>query len=241
MGDGKPGPRQGVHVLCGIPQPHDADAESPPHAPHERLQQEARKPHASISLYFMAYNFVHVHQTPTKAAKGMHTTPAMAAGVTDHVWKVSEIVQPFSIQTDPMPICRCMQRRGTVPELCPHRREPSTNTKGPPLGDPSVNTVSASTSTIIDKHQSQAFTNPKSCASASSATFARVETSVSRATYTTLAATVRAVLRRAGRKPHVSAGSQAVGRVRLPVLRGRGFAVLSEVRRCRTVVGQGTR
>ena len=30
--------------------------------------------------------------TLTKNAKGVHTTPAMAAGVTDHVWKVSEIV-----------------------------------------------------------------------------------------------------------------------------------------------------
>lgn len=46
----------------------------------------------SLSLYFMAYNFVHVHHTLTKAAKGVHTTPAMAAGVTDHVWKASEIV-----------------------------------------------------------------------------------------------------------------------------------------------------
>ena len=47
----------------------------------------------SLSLYFMAYNFVHVHHTLTKARKGVHTTPAMAAGVTDHVWKVEEIVK----------------------------------------------------------------------------------------------------------------------------------------------------
>lgn len=47
----------------------------------------------SLSLYFMAYNFVHVHHTLTKNAKGVHTTPAMAAGVTDHVWTVAEIVQ----------------------------------------------------------------------------------------------------------------------------------------------------
>jgi IS1 family transposase len=46
----------------------------------------------ALSLYFMAYNFVHVHNTLTKARKGVHTTPAMAAGVTDHVWKVEEIV-----------------------------------------------------------------------------------------------------------------------------------------------------
>jgi hypothetical protein len=50
----------------------------------------------SLSLYFMAYNFIHVHHTLTKAAKGIHTTPAMAAGVTDHVWKVNEIVALLS-------------------------------------------------------------------------------------------------------------------------------------------------
>lgn len=46
----------------------------------------------SLSLYFMAYNFVHVHSTLTKERKGIKTTPAMAAGVADHVWKVEEIV-----------------------------------------------------------------------------------------------------------------------------------------------------
>ncbi len=46
----------------------------------------------AISLYMMAYNFVHVHHTLTKERKGVHTTPAMAAGITDHVWKVEEIV-----------------------------------------------------------------------------------------------------------------------------------------------------
>jgi hypothetical protein len=44
----------------------------------------------ALSLYFMAYNFVHVHHTLTKMMNGVHTTPAMAAGVTDHVWKLEE-------------------------------------------------------------------------------------------------------------------------------------------------------
>lgn len=48
--------------------------------------------HHSLSLYFMAYNFVHAHHTLTKERKGIKTTPAMAAGVADHVWKVEEIV-----------------------------------------------------------------------------------------------------------------------------------------------------
>jgi len=46
----------------------------------------------AVSLFMMAYNFVHTHHTLTKAANGVHTTPAMAAGVTDRVWKVEDVV-----------------------------------------------------------------------------------------------------------------------------------------------------
>jgi IS1 family transposase len=40
---------------------------------------------AAVALHFMHYNFVRVHQT-------LGTTPAMAAGVADHEWAVTEIV-----------------------------------------------------------------------------------------------------------------------------------------------------
>lgn len=46
----------------------------------------------SVALHFMHYNFCRTHATLTKAAKGIHTTPAMAAGVADHVWTVEEIL-----------------------------------------------------------------------------------------------------------------------------------------------------
>lgn len=46
----------------------------------------------AISLYFMHYNFCRKHETLTKAASGIHTTPAMAAGVSNHVWKLEEVV-----------------------------------------------------------------------------------------------------------------------------------------------------
>jgi IS1 family transposase len=39
---------------------------------------------AAVSLHFMHYNFVRVHKT-------LGTTPAMAAGVADHVWTLTEI------------------------------------------------------------------------------------------------------------------------------------------------------
>ncbi len=46
----------------------------------------------SVSLHMMHYNFCRAHQTLTLNAKGIHTTPAMAAGITDHVWKIEEII-----------------------------------------------------------------------------------------------------------------------------------------------------
>lgn len=46
----------------------------------------------AVSLYFMHYNFCRVHATLTKANGGVHTTPAMAAGVTDRVWKVEDML-----------------------------------------------------------------------------------------------------------------------------------------------------
>lgn len=43
---------------------------------------------AAISLHFMYYNFVRIHQT-------LRVTPAIAAGVTDHVWEIADIVAQF--------------------------------------------------------------------------------------------------------------------------------------------------
>lgn len=39
----------------------------------------------AISLYFMFYNFARIHQT-------LRVTPAMQAGVADHVWSIEEII-----------------------------------------------------------------------------------------------------------------------------------------------------
>ena len=40
---------------------------------------------AAVALYFMYYNFGRVHQT-------LRVTPAMEAGLADHVWAIEEIV-----------------------------------------------------------------------------------------------------------------------------------------------------
>lgn len=46
----------------------------------------------AVSLYFMFYNYCRPHMTLTKARGGVKTTPAMASGLTDHVWTVEEIL-----------------------------------------------------------------------------------------------------------------------------------------------------
>ena len=45
----------------------------------------------AVSLHYLHYNFARPHKTLTKAAGGYPTTPAMAAGVTDRVWTLTDI------------------------------------------------------------------------------------------------------------------------------------------------------
>jgi hypothetical protein len=40
---------------------------------------------ASVALYYMHYNFCRIHQT-------LRITPAMEAGLTDHVWTIEEMI-----------------------------------------------------------------------------------------------------------------------------------------------------
>ena len=40
---------------------------------------------AAVALHFMYYNFARIHQS-------LRVTPAMEAGLSDHVWEIKEIV-----------------------------------------------------------------------------------------------------------------------------------------------------
>ena len=59
----------------------------PLHSANERVQQARRGPpaHAGVVL-FVFYNFVRIHKT-------LKVTPAMAAGVTDRLWDVEDMVR----------------------------------------------------------------------------------------------------------------------------------------------------
>jgi ABC-type histidine transport system ATPase subunit len=47
----------------------------------------------SVAIHFMHYNFCRVHQT-------LRVTPAMEAGVTDHIWTLAEVVSLLNRQQE---------------------------------------------------------------------------------------------------------------------------------------------
>lgn len=51
-----------------------------------KYEKKINKMANAVSLHFMYYNFARVHQT-------LRVTPAMKAGVTDHIWDFKEIAQ----------------------------------------------------------------------------------------------------------------------------------------------------
>jgi hypothetical protein len=53
----------------------------------------------AMALYFMHYNFCRVHKT--------RVTPAMEAGLTDHVWKLEELLDMLQTQALTGVLNRC--------------------------------------------------------------------------------------------------------------------------------------
>jgi hypothetical protein len=49
------------------------------------LSKKIENHQAMVALHFMHYNYCRVHQT-------LRVTPAMQAGLTDHVWEIGELV-----------------------------------------------------------------------------------------------------------------------------------------------------
>ena len=46
---------------------------------------------AAVALWFLYYNFCRVHQT-------LRVTPAMEAGLSDHIWDLSELVRLLQVE-----------------------------------------------------------------------------------------------------------------------------------------------
>ena len=82
---GDPDPKTYKHVICRAPEPNNADAHAPLYSAYKRFQQKSRKSRVRGRLHSMYYNFVRLHQT-------LKTSPAMAAGVTDRLWEMTDVV-----------------------------------------------------------------------------------------------------------------------------------------------------
>jgi IS1 family transposase len=65
---------------------------------------------AAVSLYVAHYNFCRVHETLTPDAR-RQTTPAMALGLTDHVWSVGELIDAALAAVPPIPTETAPERR----------------------------------------------------------------------------------------------------------------------------------
>ena len=50
---------------------------------------------AAISLHYMHYNFCRIHKT-------LRVTPAMEAGISDHVWGLEEVAALLDVNAKPM-------------------------------------------------------------------------------------------------------------------------------------------
>ena len=62
-----------------------------------------------VALHYMHYNFCRIHKT-------LRITPAMAAGVTDHVWDVADIVSMIEA-AEPAPAKRGPYKKRAVEGL----------------------------------------------------------------------------------------------------------------------------
>lgn len=64
---------------------------------------------AAVSLYVAHYNWCRVHESLTNARQ--QTTPAMALGITDHVWSIVELIDAAFAAEPPTPTTTVSDRR----------------------------------------------------------------------------------------------------------------------------------
>ena len=58
---------------------------APVYSAHECLSKRIENHIAAVNLYYFSYSFIKIHGT-------LRTSPSMAAGVTDRLWEVSDLV-----------------------------------------------------------------------------------------------------------------------------------------------------
>ncbi len=76
------------HRLRQAPQPHDANGHPTLHPADQCLLQKVRNHAAAVALDTLYYNFARPHRSLNDPYP---RTPAMAAGMADHIWTCEEI------------------------------------------------------------------------------------------------------------------------------------------------------
>jgi hypothetical protein len=66
-------------------QPDNAHEHAPVYSPDECVSKKVENLEHAVALHFMHYNFCRVHQS-------LRVTPAMEAGIADHVWSLDEVI-----------------------------------------------------------------------------------------------------------------------------------------------------
>jgi hypothetical protein len=66
--------------------------------PSQKVSQRAKVENlrAAVALHFAHYNFVRVHSS-------LRVTPAMAAGITDHLWTMEDLAALIDANHTPQP------------------------------------------------------------------------------------------------------------------------------------------
>jgi hypothetical protein len=78
-------PESETHLdeLRRAPESDDEDVNPQVHEADKRLSKKLENHAAMVAIYFMYYNFARKHQT-------FRVTPAMEAGIADHIWSIDE-------------------------------------------------------------------------------------------------------------------------------------------------------
>jgi hypothetical protein len=82
---GNPNPNRILNIACRMSKPDHANADAPPHAINERLQQEIREPQSG---HRASLRLLQLLPDPQNAS----LTPAMEAKITDRVWSIAALV-----------------------------------------------------------------------------------------------------------------------------------------------------
>jgi hypothetical protein len=90
--EGNPDPKHVSTNFAERQKPYPADAVQALHSADKAFSKKLENHPLSVALHYMHYNFCRIHKT-------LRITPAMAAGVTDHVWTRSA---PHELQRSAM-------------------------------------------------------------------------------------------------------------------------------------------